>query len=298
MASSLLLLTLLLNVAAKSEPEPRQVTIKQGELLDLTHGEADKPREWSAEVVQMFDAISANRPDLINAALDKGVNINIRGPSGYTPLFESVLKHHVHSVELLLRRGANFRLRNDQGFDALDAAAFGGCAMCAHKLIRAGLDPTAVRYDGFNVLHRAIWGDTAQHTELVRVILEAGVAPSTLAKTKKGDVHPINMVNENEATKQLLEEWLEKEARGELPPPYAPPPPPPKKELSPRRKAEIADKLVKAAEGKPELIEKLKQISKDKPELLERLNALERDMAVKNEEQTQKESEPPEKEEL
>jgi ankyrin repeat protein len=107
--------------------------------------------------------------------------IDIRGPSGNTPLFESVLKHHVHSVALLLKRGANPRLINVDGCDALDAAAFGGCAMCAHALIEAGLDPKTVHHDGFNALHRAIWGDTPQHTETVKVILEAGVSPSMIA---------------------------------------------------------------------------------------------------------------------
>jgi len=148
--------------------------------------------------------------------------IDIRGPSGNTPLFESVLKHHVHSVALLLKRGANPRLINVDGCDALDAAAFGGCAMCVHglhALIEAGLDPKTVRHDGFNALHRAIWGDTPQHTETVKVILEAGVSPSMIANMistrpdqQSGPVPPIKMVNDNEATKALLEEWILKEA--------------------------------------------------------------------------------------
>ena len=145
--------------------------------------------------------------------------IDIRGPSGNTPLFESVLKHHVHSVALLLKRGANPRLINVDGCDTLDAAAFGGCAMCVHALIEAGLDPKTVHHDGFNALHRAIWGDTPQHTETVKVILEAGVSPSMIANMistrpdqQSGPVPPIKMVNDNEATKALLEEWILKEA--------------------------------------------------------------------------------------
>ncbi len=207
----------------------RTRTIRNGEMLDLTGGRKQQT-EFSPEVIRMFDAISSNQPDAVNAAiaaLPQGA-INIRGPSGYTPLFESVLKHHVHSVALLLERGANARLINNDGFDALDAAAFGGCAMCAHALIKAGLDPNTVRHDGFNALHRAIWGDTPQHTETVKVILEAGVSPSKIANSigtrpgqTSGPVHPINMVNENEATKALLEEWIRKESEGEVKKPAA-----------------------------------------------------------------------------
>ena len=198
--------------------------IRNGEMLDLTGGR--KPEtEFSPNVIRMFDAITSNSPDVVNgalAALPQGA-IDIRGPSGNTPLFESVLKHHVHSVALLLKRGANPRLINVDGYDALDAAAFGGCAMCAHALIEAGLDPNTVRHDGFNALHRAIWGDTPMHTETVKVILEAGVSPSMMANMistrpdqQSGPVPPINMVNENKATKALLEEWILKEANGEV----------------------------------------------------------------------------------
>jgi len=197
--------------------------VKDGDLIDMTGGRKQET-QFSDNVIKMFNAISTNQPDQINAALatlPRGA-INIRGPSGYTPLFEAVLKHRVHSVELLLKRGANFRMRNDDGFDALDAAAFGGCAMCADRLIKAGLDPNTVRHDGFNTLHRAIWGDTPGHTETVRVILEAGVSPTKIANSigtvpgqQSGPVHPRDMVSENEATAKLLEEWISKEERHE-----------------------------------------------------------------------------------
>jgi len=217
MCSQTVLLLLLTSLAAGQKVR----TIRNGELLDLTGGRKQE-KEFSPEVIKMFDAISSNKPDSINAAiaaLPAGA-INIRGPSGYTPLFESVLKRHVHSVHLLLERGANPHIVNNDGFNALDAAAFGGCAMCAHALIAAGLDPNVVRHDGFNALHRAIWGDTPQHTATVRVLLEAGVSPNKIANSigtipgqKSGPVHPLNMVNENEATKKLLEEWIAKEEK-------------------------------------------------------------------------------------
>lgn len=133
----------------KGQKGPREVTIKNGDTLDLTGGKYDegekKKEQYSIEVQKMFDAISTNEPDKINKVLDRDrVHIDTRGPSGCmrylcldseppfapslvdpghlghlslcvwlmqsagrhlsadTPLFESVLKHHVHSVELLV----------------------------------------------------------------------------------------------------------------------------------------------------------------------------------------------------
>ena len=71
----------------------RTKVIKNGEMLDLTGGRKQET-DFSKEVIRMFNAISSNRPEEINAAiaaLPRGA-IDIRGPSGNTPLFESVLK--------------------------------------------------------------------------------------------------------------------------------------------------------------------------------------------------------------
>ena len=95
----------------------------------------------------------------INEALNYGIDINIKGPQGYTPLFQAVFSHRVNAVKLLLKHGADATKRNDRGFNPLDAAAFSGCDHCTHLLLKHGVNPHLKHPDGYNALHRAIWGD-------------------------------------------------------------------------------------------------------------------------------------------
>ena len=188
LACSRLVLVSLLWVAAAIDP-PKQPRVKQiseaevppgtkvkklkeGEVLDLTGGEYERSKKGvSPEVQQMFDAIDTNDPATINAALGASIDINIRGPHGYTPLFLACVSHRLHAVRLLLDRSADVRRRNAQGFSPLDAAAFSGCAPCTRMLLeygtkRGGVNLHYVHSDGFNALHRAIWGDEPGHTEV------------------------------------------------------------------------------------------------------------------------------------
>ena len=153
----------------------------------------------------MFDAVMTDDPSQVNDVLKSGVDINIRGPQGYTPLFQAVLSHQLNVAHFLLEHGADATRRNNGGFNPLDAAAFGGCASCVRMLLKHGVDPTLVGRDGFNALHRAIWGDEESHTEIVEMLLEAGLSPTKMAeKPGEGMVEPINMINENERTEKLL----------------------------------------------------------------------------------------------
>ena len=77
-----------------------------------------------------------------------------------------------------------------------------------------GHDYDRVGLDGFNAFHRAIWGNTPGHTDTVRVFLEAGAPPNkpTLAakygaQTQEAWVHPLQMIERNDATRELLEAW-------------------------------------------------------------------------------------------
>lgn len=190
--------------------------IKDGEVLDLTeNAQKEQDKKWGPDVVRMFDAVMTDDPSQVNDVLKSGVDINIRGPQGYTPLFQAVLSHQLNVAHFLLEHGADATRRNNGGFNPLDAAAFGGCASCVRMLLKHGVDPTLVGRDGFNALHRAIWGDEESHTEIVEMLLEAGLSPTKMAeKPGEGMVEPINMINENEKTEKLLKRWIAKKEKG------------------------------------------------------------------------------------
>lgn len=164
----------------------------------------------------MYRAVMDNDPAQIDAQLaNPDADIDVRGPEGQTPLFFGVMKGKVEAVKHLIRRGADPHLLQDQGFGPLDAAGFAGRAKIAKYFITLGLDPHKTRVDGFNAMHRAIWGNTPAHTATVKVFLEAGVpatAPVMAAKfgaqTKEVWVTPLQMIENNDATKALLEEWI------------------------------------------------------------------------------------------
>ena len=81
-----------------------------------------------------------------------------------------------------------------------------------HGAKRGGVNLHFTHHDGFNALHRAIWGDDPGHTEVVELLLKAGLSPTKQANVPdQGLVSPIDMVNENQATRALLEEWIRKE---------------------------------------------------------------------------------------
>ena len=191
--------------------------IKEGEILDLSeNARKEAEREQPKEVHTMFDAVMSDEFASINKALvEDKIDVNIRGPNGYTPLFQAVFSHKLNAVHMLLEAGAEPRLRNNQGFNALDAAAYGGCVQCVHMLLKDGrCNPALIGRDGYNALHRAIWGDDREHTEVVEMLLEAGLSPSKAAVVPgSGTIMPLDMVNENADTHRVLKRAIDKEEK-------------------------------------------------------------------------------------
>ena len=171
----------------------------------------------------IYRAVMKNDAEAIDRVVAlPGMDINIRGPEGQTPLFFAVMKGKTKAVKQLLKHGADAYMVQEQGFGPLDAAGFAGRPASAKLLLAHGLDPRQTRQDGFNPFHRAIWGNSAAHTETVKVFLEAGLSPNEMARaakygaqTEEVDVAPIDMVDTNEATRELLQEWvLQKRSSG------------------------------------------------------------------------------------
>lgn len=59
---------------------------------------------------------------IVNLLLDRGVNVNVIGPSGWTPLYAAVAYTYGNLVKLLLQRGADKTIKNKNGSSVFDAA--------------------------------------------------------------------------------------------------------------------------------------------------------------------------------
>lgn len=189
--------------------------IREGEVLDLSeNARKESERKFPPHVEHMFDAVMSDDFATLNKVImEEKVDVNVRGPNGYTALFQAVFSHKLNSVHMLLEAGADPRFRNNQGYNALDAGAYGGCVQCVRMLLQhGGVNPHLIGRDGYNALHRALWGEEPEHTEAAELLLEAGLSPSKVAVVPgQGELAPIDMVQDNDATLRLVKRWLAKE---------------------------------------------------------------------------------------
>lgn len=71
----------------------------------------------SEDEIAFFDALGENDPDEAFRLLrDNGIDINIRGPGGQTPLMYSVLGGKEKAVKALLEEGADVTIGEKDGY--------------------------------------------------------------------------------------------------------------------------------------------------------------------------------------
>ena len=130
----------------------------------------------SAAALDIHAAVREDSPLKIQDALEAGESVNKIGPGGQTPLMHGVLQGKLDAVEALLTAGADVTIGEKDGYTPMHGAGFQGRAAVAKALLAHGLDPSDRHQDGFTPLHRACWGGEQRHTDMVRVLLEAGRA--------------------------------------------------------------------------------------------------------------------------
>lgn len=153
----------------------------------------------------IHEAVRQNSPEALQAALDAGEDINKIGTGGQTPLMHGVLNGNAKAVAFLLGKGADTTIGEKDGYTPMHGAGFQGRAEIAKLLIEHRLDPSNMHSDGYTPLHRACWGGEQRHTDMVQVLIDAGVSPEEASRDGK---LPIDMVRENKMTKKVLKRAL------------------------------------------------------------------------------------------
>jgi hypothetical protein len=118
----------------------------------------------------------------IELFLKAGMNVNVRGENGYTPLMWASASHDTEIVSFFIEKGADVNAENEDGYTALMFAASTGNKQMVELFIERGADINARNQTGETALMLASLND---RIEVVRALLEHGA--NVYAKNEKGE---------------------------------------------------------------------------------------------------------------
>jgi ankyrin repeat protein len=143
--------------------------------------------------VEMLQVAAKGDNARIQALLDKGVDVNMRGNDRNTPIMEAAYGMHLDSVKLLLNHGADLSAKKNDGATPaglsrspeiselfrdvsvlVDAAAKGNADL-VKRLIDKGTPVNGLDLFGHSALTEASWGGK---TAIVALLLEKGADPT------------------------------------------------------------------------------------------------------------------------
>jgi uncharacterized protein len=142
-----------------------------------TGGESAGAMPWTLE-----SSVMRGQDGVTKTLLDMGMNPNVVGKGGTTPLADAALKGNVAVVRALLARGAEVKAVSQAGTQPIHDAAISGSVEVIRELVKGGADVNArTRDEGQTALHIAAVMD---RMKAVEALVELG-ADLTL-KDKKG----------------------------------------------------------------------------------------------------------------
>ncbi len=187
-------LAVLLTGCGEKGPESAQTPATSPGANGAQPGQPSQSRALNADEVALLQAASSGDTAKAKALLDQGVNVNLRGSDGRTPLTEASFAGHEEMVKLLLERGADPSLKKADGADAvalgqghkevaeifkgitsLIEAASSGDAKTVKLLLDRGISPNSKDAGGRTPLTEAAWNGK---TEVVKLLLEKGANPN------------------------------------------------------------------------------------------------------------------------
>lgn len=115
-------------------------------------------------------AAHENSTEIVKSILENGVDVNIRGDSGNTPLEDAVhqYKNNIESIEVLIQHGANVNSRDNIGQTPLMSV---WSLEVAKYLITHGADVNACDNDGETVLMHRI---SSSELDIINLLLANG----------------------------------------------------------------------------------------------------------------------------
>lgn len=136
----------------------------------------------SSSAAKLWEAAERGDAIMVQAELDRGVDVDAAGRSAWTALHRAADRGWVDVLRVLLQHGANSSSKTDTGNDTpLHLAAARGHVDITRELLRGGADYRMQATNGWTPLHAAMFHN---HTEVARQLIRAGADP--IAKTGRG----------------------------------------------------------------------------------------------------------------
>lgn len=110
----------------------------------------------------LWSLVLFGQPDEVEDRLRKGVDVNIKDQSGYSPLHYAARRGDLGICQLLLKYSAQVDATTKAGqATPLHRASFMGHSDVVRLLLDHGADPLCLDSDGMTALHKAIEGGHA-----------------------------------------------------------------------------------------------------------------------------------------
>jgi ankyrin repeat protein/tRNA A-37 threonylcarbamoyl transferase component Bud32 len=126
---------------------------------------------------EFFEASKKGDVATITQALSRGLDVNIKGHRGFTPLHYAAYKGKKAAAELLIDRGADLGAKKGDGEIPLHTAARYGHIDIVELLLRKGSDPDSVDNNGRTPLDTAEKYGKAEAAKLIRLAISQRANP-------------------------------------------------------------------------------------------------------------------------
>ena len=123
----------------------------------------------------LFTAIKEGRPDQVRTLMAKGADVNLRVPSGSTPLMYAADGDKLEIVRLLLKSGADVNAKNGSNNTALIYAVIKGHEGVVHELLKSKADVNVKNMAKGDAL---IYAVLSKKAKVVSALLKQGAKPN------------------------------------------------------------------------------------------------------------------------
>lgn len=153
-------ITPLSRAALSGETDLVKMLLKNGAKVQKPYG-----------VKALHNAIAEGHVLIVRALMESGMDVEIRGDGGDTPLMTAAKFGELHSVKLLLQKGADVQATDESGETPLHHAAEGGNIKVVKSLIERGADVNALDEQNRTPLIKAAkW----TYLKVTNVLIEKG----------------------------------------------------------------------------------------------------------------------------